>query len=32
MGVTTFVAVMVVLGNIVADLAYGVLDPRIRIN
>jgi peptide/nickel transport system permease protein len=31
MGVTTFVAAMVVLGSILADFAYGVIDPRITI-
>jgi peptide/nickel transport system permease protein len=30
MALTTFVATMVVLGNLVADLLYAVLDPRIR--
>jgi peptide/nickel transport system permease protein len=31
MGVTTFVAIMVVLGSILADLTYGLLDPRIKV-
>ncbi|HEX6548715.1 MAG TPA: ABC transporter permease subunit, partial [Candidatus Dormibacteraeota bacterium] len=30
MGATTFVAVLVVAGNLLADLLYAVLDPRIR--
>jgi peptide/nickel transport system permease protein len=30
MGTTTFVALLVILGNLLADLLYAVLDPRIR--
>lgn len=30
MGTTTFVALLVVAGNLLADLLYGALDPRIR--
>lgn len=30
LGATTFVALAVVIGNLVADLLYAVLDPRIR--
>ena len=30
MGVTTFVAILVVFGNLLADVLYAVLDPRIR--
>lgn len=30
MGATTFVALAVVLGNLIADLLYAILDPRIR--
>ena len=30
MGTTTFVALAVVLGNLIADLLYAMLDPRIR--
>ena len=30
MGATTIVALLVVLGNLVADLGYAILDPRIR--
>lgn len=30
MGVTTFVAILVVFGSLLADLFYSVLDPRIR--
>jgi peptide/nickel transport system permease protein len=29
-GITLFFALMTVLGNLLADLAYAVLDPRIR--
>ncbi len=32
MGITVVVAVFVVLSNLVADLIYGVLDPRIRLS
>jgi peptide/nickel transport system permease protein len=31
MGVTTFVAAMVIFGSIMADFLYGVLDPRIKV-
>jgi peptide/nickel transport system permease protein len=30
LGLTTFAAVLVVGGNLLADVLYGVLDPRIR--
>jgi len=30
LGVSAFVAILVVAGNIVADLSYGLIDPRIR--
>jgi peptide/nickel transport system permease protein len=30
MGTTTFVALAVVLGNLMADLLYAMLDPRVR--
>ncbi|HKF77403.1 MAG TPA: ABC transporter permease [Candidatus Dormibacteraeota bacterium] len=30
MGITTFAALLVVLGNLVADMLYAWLDPRIR--
>lgn len=30
MGITLFLAVMVILGNLMADLFYAVADPRIR--
>jgi len=30
MGTTTFVALLVIAGNLLADLLYAVLDPRIR--
>jgi peptide/nickel transport system permease protein len=31
MGITTFVAIMVVVGNLLADLVYAVADPRVRL-
>lgn len=31
MGLTTFAAVLVVAGNLLADLLYSVLDPRVRL-
>ncbi len=30
MGTTTFVALLVVGGNLMADLLYSALDPRVR--
>ena len=30
LGITTLAAIMVVLGNLLADIAYAFLDPRIR--
>jgi peptide/nickel transport system permease protein len=30
LGITIFVTMLVILGNLTADLLYGVLDPRIR--
>ena len=30
LGITTFAAFLVVAGNLVADVLYGILDPRIR--
>ena len=30
MGVTAFVGIMVVMGNLLADFAYAVLDPRVQ--
>jgi peptide/nickel transport system permease protein len=30
LGITTFAAFLVVAGNLIADVLYGVLDPRIR--
>lgn len=30
MGITVFIAVAVLLGNLIVDLVYGLLDPRIR--
>ena len=30
LGLTTFAAVLVVAGNLVADILYAVLDPRVR--
>lgn len=31
-GIVLFIAAMVVLANLVADLAYALFDPRIRVN
>jgi ABC-type dipeptide/oligopeptide/nickel transport system permease component len=31
MGTTIFYAVLVAVANLMVDLSYGVLDPRIRI-
>jgi peptide/nickel transport system permease protein len=31
LGLTTFTAVLVILGNLLADLMYAVFDPRIRL-
>lgn len=30
MGITMFTAVLVVVGNLLADVLYAVFDPRIR--
>src|SRR5262252_9606103 len=30
MGITTFAALLVVIGNLLADVLYAVLDPRVR--
>ncbi len=30
MGLVTITAAIVIIGNLVADIAYGILDPRIR--
>jgi peptide/nickel transport system permease protein len=30
LGITTFAALLVILGNLLADVLYGFLDPRIR--
>jgi peptide/nickel transport system permease protein len=30
MGVTTFAAVLVIVGNLIADMLYALLDPRVR--
>lgn len=32
MGITVFIAIAVLVGNIIIDLIYGLLDPRIRYN
>jgi peptide/nickel transport system permease protein len=32
LGVTTFVALLVVFGNMLADLVYVLLDPRVRLS
>ena len=30
MGITVIIAIAVLLGNVVTDILYGVLDPKIR--
>ena len=30
MGITVVIAIVVLLGNLLVDLMYGLLDPRIR--
>jgi peptide/nickel transport system permease protein len=30
MGIVTFAAILVIVGNLLADLLYAILDPRIR--
>jgi peptide/nickel transport system permease protein len=30
MGILVFTATLVILGNLVADLVYAVIDPRVR--
>ncbi|MFN2528417.1 MAG: ABC transporter permease, partial [Candidatus Baltobacteraceae bacterium] len=30
LGLTVLTAILVVLGNLAADLAYGIVDPRVR--
>jgi peptide/nickel transport system permease protein len=32
MGITVFISTAVLLGNIIVDMIYGLLDPRIRYN
>jgi peptide/nickel transport system permease protein len=32
MGITTFVAIAVVLGNLLADVLYALIDPRVRLS
>jgi ABC-type dipeptide/oligopeptide/nickel transport system permease component len=31
-GIILFIALMVVLANLLADLAYALFDPRIRVS
>jgi peptide/nickel transport system permease protein len=31
MGITTFIAIVVVFGNLLADVLYAVVDPRVRL-
>ena len=31
MGFTMFLAVLVMVGNLLSDILYGVVDPRIRL-
>ena len=30
MGLTLFTAILVMLGNLLADIMYSIVDPRIR--
>jgi peptide/nickel transport system permease protein len=30
MGTVLFAAVLVILGNLLADIAYSIVDPRVR--
>jgi ABC-type dipeptide/oligopeptide/nickel transport system permease component len=30
MGIVTFAAILVIAGNLLADILYAILDPRIR--
>ena len=32
MGTTTFAALLVIVGNLLADFVYGIVDPRIRLS
>ena len=32
MGITIFVAIVLVFINLVVDIIYGIVDPRIRVN
>lgn len=32
MGIVLFISILVILGNLIADICYGILDPRIRYN
>jgi peptide/nickel transport system permease protein len=32
MGIVVFVSVLVIIGNLIADVVYGLLDPRIRVS
>ncbi|MEI6044906.1 MAG: ABC transporter permease [Chloroflexota bacterium] len=32
MGIILFLSILIILGNLLADLAYGVVDPRVRYN
>jgi peptide/nickel transport system permease protein len=31
MGIVLFVSVLVIIGNLIADVVYGIMDPRIRV-
>jgi peptide/nickel transport system permease protein len=31
LGIVTFAAILVVLGNLLADVLYAAVDPRIRL-
>jgi ABC-type dipeptide/oligopeptide/nickel transport system permease component len=30
LGIVVFIAVFVIVGNLIADVAYSYLDPRVR--
>lgn len=31
MGFTMFIAVLTVISNLIADILYGIADPRVRV-
>jgi len=32
MGMTLFTSILVIIGNLMADVAYAILDPRVKYN